>query len=450
MPAPENPVAELRAASLDAVRDVVIANTETRADPLAAVRCGGVDDVRRVVGLAASWEVPLAIRGGGYSAGGFGTLDGGLVLDVSKMTGVVVDPSTRRVRVGAGTTTGAVEEALAPHGLALTLPVPNRIGLVGAALLGGVGVFVRKLGYVSDAVVGATVVTGTAETRRFDRGDEELWALKGGGGNFGVVTELELEAAPIPRAVVHQVVIGQEAIADALQWYDGWSAGLPDDVTAVAMLRAIPPLPDVPADRVGRPGMLLTVIHADPARAETDLARLAAAPGVLVSSARAATPLELRMSMERGFPAERFGAIIRSGWGAQLTEPGIAALTELAGRMPSTASAIEVVRMGGAIPGIADAGSAPGRHADYLLNAMALWTDDAEAEGCRAWAEHGREVIHAVRDGDALVPGFISEDEAGMARETYGDDYARLAAVKGRLDPANLFRRNLVVEPVLR
>jgi hypothetical protein len=159
------------------------------------------------------------------------------------------------------------------------------------------------------------------------------------------------------------------------------------------------------------------------------------------------TPFELRATMERGFPAAMFGADIRSGWADSLDDVDLAAIERLAHSAPSSHSLFEVVRLGGAIDRGHDHGAAPGRGRRYLINAMALWTDATEAPAGRAWAVEAAAIVRGIRDDDALIPGFVSRDESSMARATYGPAYERLAAVKSRCDPDNLFRINLAIDP---
>lgn len=434
----------------DGDADPGIANTEVDGVPQLVVRCADAADVATVVGVARDHGLPLAVRGGGYSPAGLGIVDAGIVIDLGDLDAIVVDADRAVVRVGGGVLAGALESALSAHGLAATLPVPSRAGVVGAALQGGVGVLVRTLGYISDAIVGATVVTGTGDTVIVDESDETglLWALKGGGGNFGVVTELVLRCARIPRLTAVQLVFGADRLAEGLDFYCAWSDGLPADVTTVAMARRVPPFPGVVAEHVGTVGLIVTVIHAEPDRAGEDLAGLSAAPDTIYRGTVTCSPAELREAMERGFPHARFGAVIRSGWADALDRHELGRLADLALTLPSPHSIVEVVRLGGAIPRVAAPGCAPGRHAEFLLNVMALWSDPGDADASRAWIRDGTDVIHGVADGPALIPGFVSQDELDRAPATYGPDYPRLQLLKSRFDPHNLFRRTLTIQGV--
>lgn len=428
----------------------MIANTDVPDRPLRVEACTGPAEVAALVREARARGLALAVRGGGYSPAGFGTVQDGLVADLGRLSDVVVDRDARTVTIGGGTLAGAVEVALSAHGLAANLPVPSRIGVVGAALSGGVGVLLRRLGWVGDAIVAAELVTGTGELLCVDdASDPELmWALRGGGGNFGAVTSLTLECAELGEITVHQVLASRAALPEALRFVRDWSAGRSDDLTAVPFVRRLPPLPGLPAERVDEVGLLLTTVHAGPAElAHEELAGLADLPGAVLLREQRTSLLRQREAAEAGFPDARFGASIRSGWARSLPDAALDAVVGLADRLPSPQSAIELVRLGGAAARERRPSSAPGRASDFLLNAMALWTDPGLTASARAWSRDAAALIATVADGPAVVPGFASTDEADRGPASYGADYARLQAVKDRLDPDNVFRSNLNILP---
>jgi FAD/FMN-containing dehydrogenase len=421
-----------------------IANTEISVRPHVLVHCFDENDVKAIVSTAQEFDVPVAVRGGGYSPAGYGTARGAIVAELSGLDEIGVTAGAT-VRIGGGVTAGVLDAALDEHGLALNLPIPSRAGVVGAALSGGVGVLLRTAGFISDQIVGARVVAGTGEV--VDADDELLWALRGGGGNFGVVISLDLQARPLLRLHVTQIVYGEDEIAAALRHYRDASAALPDEVTAVAMVRPIPESPGILPERVGAPGLVVTLIDADTSGAGQRAEKFGAGPAALLIRSFEATPCELRAIMERGFPAARFGADVRSGWADSLGDDDLTAIERIAHAAPSPHSLFELVRLGGAVDRGHDQGAAPGRSRQFLLNAMALWTDAADGPGARAWAADAAAVVRSIRDGDAILPGFASRDESDVARTTYGAAYERLAAVKARYDPHNLFRINLAIDP---
>jgi FAD/FMN-containing dehydrogenase len=427
-----------------------IANTDVHAVPLAVVFCRTIEDVRAVILVATVLSLTLAVRGGGFSPGGLGTVAGGVVVDLSGFDTIRVDPVAGTVTIGGGVTAGALEEALAPHQLAMTLPVPSAAGVVGSALSGGIGLLVRKLGLVCDAIIGAQLVTGTGEIVRIEPGDEHelLWGLRGGGGNFGVVTALVFRCHPLTEVTMARAVFPIANLGDGLRFYREWNSRLTNDLTTVAMARSAPPFPGLAAEHIGRPCLLVTATHAGAsATADAELRPLLEHPlAAFVSSSRA--PLaQIRRMMDAGSPDVRFGAIVRSGWTSQITDADIADIAELAESLPTRDSLIEVAAMRGAVGRVGDGSCAPGRDAEYLLNVMSLWPDPADADSCRDWAERGKATLDRIRDGDALVPGFVAADELDHASSTYGEAFERLRSLKDVYDPNNLLSRNLNIQP---
>jgi FAD/FMN-containing dehydrogenase len=429
-------------------RSPLVANIDVDAEPASVIGCRSTDDVVRAIRSSIG---PVAIRGGGYSPAGLGTIDGGTVIDVAPLRRVTVDLGARRVTLGGGALAGQVDGELQRAGLAATLPVPSRAGVTGAALSGGVGFLVRKLGLICDAIVGATVVTASGEV--VDAGDPEhaelLWALRGGGGNFGVVTELVLEARVLRDVSVGQYVYAIDVAADALRRYRDWTATMPDDLTAVAMLRALPLLPGVSAEQAGRPVLLVSTVHAGtPSDAARDVAAFADHGHPLVRRELRMSLGELRAMTDAGFPHARFGVLTRSGWCDELTDEAIDAAVEAATELPRGESMIEIVRMRGVIDRVDDSFSAaPGRDAEFLLNVMGLWTEPREGENTRSWVAEADARTRTMRREDGVVPGFVAADELSLADATYGALAERLRSVKQRYDPGNRFARNLNLSP---
>jgi hypothetical protein len=351
---------------------------------------------------------------------------------------------------------------LAAAGQALTMPVPSDPGVVGAALAGGVGFTLRRLGMNCDALVRATLVTAAGHLLEVDddTDPELMWALRGAGSQFGLVCAAEFETAPLGPVHVVQQVIDLASGAAALLDYDAWTADLADEVTSVAMARSAPPLPGLPAAAVGRPALLLTSVHAgDEAAAERDLAPLRGLPGVLAERRLTTTLAQLRAVTDAPFrPAGyangtgsgnqgRFGIRTASGWSTGLTQVAAEALVRLAAELPPGESIVEVAAMGGAAARPVRPSAAPGRDARHLLNVMAIWTDQAQRDAHRRWAAQARETITALRAGNAICPSFADLADLGQPG-CYGPAGERLRAVKERLDPDRAFGANLTLDPV--
>jgi FAD/FMN-containing dehydrogenase len=431
--------------------DFAVANFDIDAEPAAVATCRSTADVVAAVRLAVASGSPVAVRGGGYSPAGLGTVAGGTVIDVEPLSGISVDPASRTVSVGAGARTGSVDNELHRFGLALTLPVIGRPGVVGAALSAGVGHLVRKLGFTCDAIVSATVVT--AEGGVVDAGAPEhadlLWALRGGGGNFGVVTELVLQAHELNDVSVGMYAFPIEAAADELRFYRDWSGDTSDDVVAVTMLRTMPPMPGAPPEHVGRPVLTVATVHTgSETSAERELAPLAARTSLVFRHEARIALSQLRAMSNASFPHARFGVFTRSGWGDVLNDDVNAAAVEASFEMPPGESVLEFVRMQGAVAR-ADLTTSPlpDRDAAFFLNTMGLWLDPAEGDAVRGWVLETDERLRPMRRSAAVAPGFVAADELGLAEATYGPAYQRLREIKRRYDPHNVFARNLNVKP---
>jgi FAD/FMN-containing dehydrogenase len=349
------------------------------------------------------------------------------------------------------------EPVLASAGQALTMPVPSDPGVVGAALHGGVGFTLRRLGMNCDALVSATLVTPAGEVLQAndDTDPELMWALRGAGSQFGLVCAAEFETAPVGAVSLVQQVIELESGAAALLDYDAWTADLADDVTSVAMARNAPGLPGVPAAAVGRPALLLTSVHiGTETEAERDLAPLRGLPGVLAERRVTTTLAQLRAMTGTPFRTGvygntgRFGIRTASGWSPGLTKSASESLIGLAAQLPPGESIVEVAAMGGAAARPVRPSSAPGRHARHLLNVMAIWTNPAQRDAHLGWAARARGIVTALRAGNEISPSFTDLADLGRTGG-YGAASERLLAVKERLDPDRVFGANLPLGPAV-
>ena len=426
------------------------ANWEAETRPAAVATAATPGGWARLVRAVREAGLPLVVRGRGWSPAGLGSAAGAVVLSTAALTDVSW-VAERRLRVGGGASAGMTEPVLADAGQVLTMPVPSDPGVVGAALAGGVGFTLRRLGMNCDALLSATLVTAAGEVIDVDdAADPELmWALRGAGSQFGLVCAAEFETAPLGAVHVVQQVIDLASGAAALLDYDGWTARLTDAVTSVAMARNAPPLPGVPEAAVGRPALLLTSVHTGgEAAAERDLAPLRGLPGVLAERRLTTTLARLRAVTDAPFRNARFGIRTASGWSAGLTPAAAEALVALAADMPPGESIVEVAAMGGAAARPVRPSSAPGRDARHLLNVMAIWTDRGQRDAHLRWAVRARETVTALRAGAEISPSFTDLADLGQPG-CYGAATARLLAVKERLDPDRAFGANLTLDPVV-
>jgi 4-hydroxyphenylpyruvate dioxygenase len=425
-----------------------VANREADTLPAAIATASTPGGWSRVVRAARDLGFPLVTRGCGWSPAGLGSATGAVVLSAAGLTGIEW-AARQRLRVGGGVSAGAAEQALAREGEALTLPVPSNPGVVGAALAGGVSFLLRRLGRNCDPLVGATLVTAAGDiiAADDDTDPELMWALRGAGAQFGLVLSAEFETSRIGSVQVVQQAIDLGEAAAALLDYDRWTAGLPDEVTSIAMMRGAPPLPGVPPQLIGRTVLLLTSVHTGtPAAAQRDLDQLRDLRGVIAERRVTTTLADLRAATDAPFRNDRFGVRTASGWSRGLTAAAAEALVRLGADMPAGESVVEVAAMGGAAARPARPAAAPGRDASHLINAMALWTDPAQRNAHLRWAATARATITALRAGPEIAPGFADLADLGQPG-CYGTASERLQEVKKRLDPDGAFSANLTLAP---
>jgi FAD/FMN-containing dehydrogenase len=420
--------------------------------PALVVRCAGTADVIRTIELARSEGLEIAVRGGGHSIPGFSTTEGGIVIDLSLMKGVRVDPATRRVVAEPGLLWQDLDAETQAFGLAATGGLVSSTGVSGFTLGGGIGWLVRKQGLACDHLVGADVVTADGRlVRAGANGDPELlWGLRGGGGNFGVVTALEFDLQPVgPMVYGGIIVFAGERAADVCDFFADWTAGdLPDELTTILNLTTAPPAPFLPESVHGLPVAVVAACYAGPA--EEGERALAPLRGLGAPVADLLGPLPYVAMQQLLDPLWGRGARnhMKAGYLADLGSGAKDALLRGWDAKPSPMSELHVHHMGGAA---ARAGSGtaafPHRDAPYVVNFISRWTDADTDDEQIGW---GRDVYASLAEhttGGAYI-NFLSDEGPDRVRAAYGDEaYARLQALKRTYDPDNAFHRNQNVVP---
>jgi FAD/FMN-containing dehydrogenase len=417
--------------------------------PALVIRCSGPADVIAALGFARAAGLEIAVRGGGHSVAGFSTGDGVAVIDLSDMNDVHVDPAAKRASVGGGAVWADVDHETQAHGLATTGGLISSTGVAGYTLGGGIGWLMRKYGLACDNLVGADVVTAdgrlvhASETENADL----LWGLRGGGGNFGIVTRFEFTLHPVgPLVYAGPIFYSADADKDLLRAFREWAPGASDDVTSVVNLTTAPPLPVIPEAWHGRKVAVLLATSSGPveeADGHFERFRAVAEPIADLLGPMPYTVIQTLLDplFEKGVHAY-FKATNLTRLDDELT----GRLIELHRDAPGPQCEIHVHQMGGAVARVGDADSAfSERSMPYVLNAVAVWHDPREAEAHRGWA---RAVIEAASDASTGRAYVNYLGDAHAARGAYGKTtYARLATLKRRYDPANVFRRNQNIEP---
>jgi FAD/FMN-containing dehydrogenase len=421
--------------------------------PSLIVRAADTDDVVRAVRFATSEGLPIAVRGGSHSVAGFSTCDDGVVIDLSLMNDVSVDAGARRARAGGGTTWATFDAATQAHGLATTGGLVSSTGLGGFALGGGIGHLVRAYGLTSDNLVGAVVVTADGSIVHASDADEPelLWALRGGGGNFGVVTSLELALHPLGPEVLGGVVFyaGDEAVDVATKWRDA-VANAPDELTSLLNLTTAPPAPFIPEEwHFKKIAAVLVCWAGDPAAGESVVAPLRSL-GTVVNDLLGPIPYVQLQGLldplwERGSANYFTSAFID-----RLPDDAITTFADFHRRsadLPVQAE-LHIHHLGGAMGRVPVGATAfANRTSPYVVNCIARTPDVDALPLQQKWAQAARDAMATYGNGGIYV-NFTGDSNADIVRKSYPPEtYARLQRVKHRYDPQNVFRFNQNVSP---
>ena len=411
--------------------------------PAIVARCRDAADVTAAIRLARERQLPVAVRGGGHSIGGLSVCDGGLVVDLSPMRAIAVDPAARRARAGAGVLWGELDAATQAHGLATVGGIVTHTGIAGLTLGGGIGWLMRRHGAVVDNLLDADLVTVDGDEVRASGDPELFWGLRGAGANFGVVTAFEYrlhEVGPVHAGPLYHAL---EDAPDVLRFYRDFAAAAPDELTTILNLRPAPPLPILPEHLHGRPVLAIGVCHTgDPA----DLEPLRRFGRPLLDAVAERPYAELQ---------RMFDATVPHGWHyfwktcelPPLTDAAIDALCEQAARIASPRSYIIVFQLGGAMTRGPDTAFGQ-RDAAHDVNVNAVWLPgDPDAERHVEWAREAHAALAPHARGRAYV-NFLQDEPQERVRAAYGPPaYERLQALKRRYDPENVLRLNQNVAP---
>jgi FAD/FMN-containing dehydrogenase len=432
----------------EAARTVWNARFDRR--PGAVALCRSTEDVATAVGVARERKLLVAVRSGGHDYAGHSTCDEGLVIDLSAMKGIAIDAERRRATVQPGVTWAELDRATAPHGLATTGGTVSTVGVAGFTLGGGTGWLARRLGLALDNLRAAEVILASGEQLRAS--DEEnadlYWAMRGGSGNFGVVTSFELRLSEIPGQVLAgQVVHGHSAAREVLQFYRDFMAGAPDELGCYAFFYRAPPVDPFPAALHGRTVLgLVAAWTGEPAAAEAALAPLRRFGAPALDTVQPLPYLDLQRSFDAGMP-KGLRWLSRAHYVDALTDDAIDVVVRHTETLPGDFTMVYFDPMGGAIGRVPPTATAfPHRRAAFGLHIFPGWQEPAEDERNIAWASgfHARIAPHAT--GGVYV-NMLGGDEPERVPGAYGGNYARLRELKRRFDPENLFRSNHNIRP---
>lgn len=422
----------------------IIWNGMVAREPGLIARCADTADVQAAVRAGVATGVLAAVRCGGHSLAGYGTCDGGLVIDLSKMRAVVVDAEKRRARFAGGCLLGSVDSATQQHGLAFPAGVVSHTGAGGLVLGGGFGWLTRLHGLSSDNVEGFTVVTaeGSILQANATENADLFWALRGGGGNFGVVTEFDVRLHPLHSVVVGEGFSRESEIPAVLRRWRDYMPESPDNLRWSPSLRLAPKTENVPAEIRGCPVASHAAVWAGALEEGVRCVEqvLSANCSIGVSN-RVMSYLALQTIADHEFPHGR-RYYTKSGYFRSLDDASIDRMVAALADIPSPDSQIELAYLGGASMRMAAADTAFGdRSSPYVLNLLGNWSDPSDDAANVAWV---RKLFQDLRP--AMTPGvyinFMSGDEDDRVPEAYRERWERLISVKSRYDPNNFFRLN--------
>jgi FAD/FMN-containing dehydrogenase len=449
----------------DAIRGPVIEPDDQRYDAARAIwngaidrrpgcvaRCTGVADVVAAVRFAREHDLVVAVRSGGHGVGGHALCDGGVVIDLSPMKGIRVDPAARTARAEAGVLWGEFDRETQLHGLATVGGIVTHTGIAGLTLGGGIGWLTRMHGATVDNLLSVDLVTAEGELLTASEGENPdlFWGIRGGGGNFGVVTSFEYRLHPVgPIVLAGPVVHPLEDAREVLAFYREFIATAPDELTTILYLRAAPPVPYLPEEVHGKPIVTVGACYAGAPEDGIEVVRpLKQFGNPIVDLLEPKLYTALQSMSDPAVP---------HGWHyywktvelPPLTDDAIDTLVEHASALTSPKSYCIVFHLGGALARAGDSETAfSQRNAAHNVNINAVWTEgDPEADRHLAWA---RDFFSAMRPhaGGRVYLNFLGDEGAERVRQAYGaPSYARLVELKRAYDPTNFFRLNQNIAP---
>ena len=418
--------------------------------PALIARCAGADDVVEAVRYARERELPVSVRGGGHAVAGHAVCDGGLMIDLSLMKSVRVDPHARTARAAGGLLWRELDAATQQHGLATTGGIISHTGIGGLTLGGGFGHLMRRHGLTVDNLLAVELVTADGERLRVDEWSEPelFWGLRGGGGNFGIATAFEYRLHPVGPLVLGGPMFWKlDDAPRVLELLRELASEAPDDLGISISIMPAPPMPFLPPEQFGRPviGLVLAWVG-EPAAGERAIAPLRAVGEPLADVVRPIPYLALQSMLDGGAPHGR-----HYYWKAHrlptLSDATIDVFCERASAFTSPFAQINGWAVGGAVSRVpADATAVGERETGFELSFAVGWPpSDPDADRHRAWSRAGWEALRGESAG--VYANFISDEGTAGVEAAYGERLARLTALKDHHDPGNVFRHNANIAP---
>jgi hypothetical protein len=444
------PVLTAESAGYDEVRQVWNKMIDKR--PALIVRCTGTADVVTCVNFAREHNILLAVRGGGHNAAGNATCDGGLLIDLSLMKGIRVDPQKRTAWVQGGATLGDVDHETQLHGLVAPLGVVSETGVAGLTLGGGIGHVRRKYGLSCDNVLRVEIVTADGQVRTASESENAdlFWAIRGGGGNFGVVTHFEFQLHPVGPIVNYAGIMYRlEDAAKILPQWLKFMGQAPREFSCNLFYWTVPDIPDFPPEARNVDIVAISGVHCGDLDEGAAFIQPLRELGDPVLDLSGQYPFTAVQSMfDWAFPKNELYHYWKSLYGNTFSEEAIAVMYDAVQNRPAKSIMFDIWFMGGAVSDVPAEATAMGDRSapvTYVFNTS--WADPAMGDACIQWTRDFYEALQPFSPGGSYLnfPGFLEEE--GLVHKAYGRNYERLAQIKAKYDPGNLFQLNQNIKP---
>jgi len=420
--------------------------------PALVVRPTGTADVIAALGFAREHQILLSIKGGGHNIAGTAVAEHGMMLDMSRLRGVLVDPKARRALVQPGALLGDVDRETQVHGLATVLGFVSETGVAGLTLGGGYGYLTRKYGWTVDSLREVEIVTAEGRVRRAapDENEELFWALRGGGGNFGVVTSFTFELYPVGPMVTGGLIVWDATDAkEVLEFYRDLTARAPRELTLALTLRKAPPAPFLPSTFHGKPMIAIVACHVGTAeQAKRDLAELKGF-GKPIVDLISEKPYAVQQKMLDATQPRGVPYYWKSEYVADLSDEFLSLTASWSAKITSPMSQFVLFHLAGALPELEHMGGAVGnRDAKYMCGIAASYPPgDPKAAEHLDWVRACWNEVRPLGTGGVYINFQTEEEGEDRVRAAYGSNFERLARVKQSVDPENLFRVNRNISP---
>lgn len=421
--------------------------------PALIARCTSSQDVVEAVNFARQHQLLISVRGGGHNVAGNAVCDGGLMIDLSPMKDIQVDPQERTATAQPGVVFRELDRATQPYGLAVPGGIVSETGIAGLTLGGGFGWLTRKYGFTCDNLLSAEVVTAAGEllTASAAENSDLYWGIRGGGGNFGIVTSFRYQLQAIgPDVLAGPIIYSLEAAGEALRFYRDFTATTPEELGAMAVFRLAPPAPFIPVELHGKPVLAIIVCYVgDIEEGKKVLQPLRDFGQPIVDGIKTTTFAAHNASLDAGQPSGMH-YYWKSEYVTNIPDDAIETLVAFAANMTSPYSRLAVFQLGGAIQRYDEQSMAVShRAAEYVIAINTGWADSLDSEKQIAWTRDLWTAVRPFSSGGVYVNFLSADDGEDRVRAAYGaEKFERLVQLKSKYDPENLFRMNQNIKPM--